>query len=75
MSLENTDLELADYCNLNRDINKRFLNDFLMSNFFLKYTESWHTNVNAVTSMTGNGRNKLRTYLYLNYNNLPVLNQ
>jgi hypothetical protein len=29
---------------------------------FLKYTESWHTNVNAVTSMTGNGRNKLRAY-------------
>ena len=57
-----TDLELADYCNLNRDINKRFLNDFLMSKMFLKYTKSWHTNVNAVTSMTGNGRNKLRTY-------------
>ena len=34
-----TDLELADYCNLNRDINKRFLNDFLMSKMFLKYTE------------------------------------
>jgi hypothetical protein len=57
-----TDLELAVYCNLNRDINKRFLNDFVMSKMFLKYTESWHTNVNAVTSMTGNGRNKLRTY-------------
>ena len=35
-----TDLELADYCNLNRDINKRFLNDFLMSKMVLKYTES-----------------------------------
>jgi len=46
----------------NRDIDKRILNDLLMSKIFLKYTESWHTNVSAVTSMTGNGRNKLRTY-------------
>ena len=57
-----TDLELADYCNLSRDIDKRILNDLLMSNMFLKYTESWHINVNAVASMTGKGRNKLRTY-------------
>jgi hypothetical protein len=28
----------------------------------LKYTESWHINVYAVASMTGNGRNTLRTY-------------
>ena len=53
-----TDLELADYCNLNRDIDKRILNDLLMSKMFLKYTESWHINVNAVASMTRNGRNK-----------------
>jgi hypothetical protein len=33
-----------------------------MSKMFLKYTESWHINVNAVASMTGNGRNKLRKY-------------
>ena len=58
-----TDLELADYCNLSRDIDKRILNDLLMSKMFLKYTESWHINVNAVASMTGNGRNKLRTYI------------
>jgi hypothetical protein len=32
-----TDLELADYCNLNRDIDKRILNDLLMSKMFLKY--------------------------------------
>jgi hypothetical protein len=30
-----TDLELADYCNLNRDIDKRILNDLLMSKMFL----------------------------------------
>jgi hypothetical protein len=57
-----TDLELVDYCNLSRDIDKRILNDLLMSNMFFKYTESWHINVNAVASMTGKGRNKLRTY-------------
>jgi hypothetical protein len=34
-----TDSELAVYCNLNRDIDKRFLNDLLMSKMFLKYTE------------------------------------
>jgi hypothetical protein len=33
----------------------------------LKYTESWHINVNAVASMTRNGRNKLRTYKFINY--------
>jgi hypothetical protein len=32
------DLELADYCNLNRDIDKRFSNDLLMLKMFLKYT-------------------------------------
>ena len=57
-----TDLELTDYCNLSRDIDKRILNYLLMSKMFLKYPESWHTNENAVTSMTGNERNKLRTY-------------
>ena len=57
-----TDLELTDYCNLSRDIDKRILNYLLMSKMFLKYTESWHINVNAVASMTGNGRNKLRKY-------------
>ena len=44
------------------NIDKLILNDLLMSNMFLKYTESWHINQNAVASMTGNGRNNLRTY-------------
>jgi hypothetical protein len=44
------------------DIDKLILNDLLMSNMFLKYTESWHINQNAIASMTGNGRNRLRTY-------------
>ena len=35
-----TDLELTDYCNLSRDIDKRILNYLLMSKMFLKYTES-----------------------------------
>ena len=30
-----TDLELADYCNLNRDMDKRISNDLLMSKMFL----------------------------------------
>jgi hypothetical protein len=34
---------------------------------FLKYSESWHINVNTVASMTGNGRNKLRTYKRFKY--------
>ena len=34
---------------------------------FLKYKESWHINVNAVASMTENGRNKLRTHKLFNY--------
>ena len=50
-----TYLELADYCSIHRDIDKRILNDLLVSNMFLKYSESWHINVNAVASMTGNG--------------------
>lgn len=61
-----TDLELEDYCNLSRNIDKRILNDLLMSKMFFKYTERWHINVNAVASMTGNGRNKLRTYKLFN---------
>ena len=44
------------------DIDKLILNDLLMSNMFLKYNESWHINQNAIASMTGNGRNRLRTY-------------
>jgi hypothetical protein len=50
-----TYLELADYCSIHRDIDKRILKDLLGSNMFLKYSESWHINVNAVASMTGNG--------------------
>jgi hypothetical protein len=52
-----TYLELANYCNLNRDMDKCILNDLLMSKMFLEYTESWHINVNAVASNTGNGPN------------------
>jgi hypothetical protein len=33
-------LELADYCNLKRDIDQRILNDLLMSKMVLKYIES-----------------------------------
>ena len=62
-----TYLVLADYCSIHRDIDKRILSDLLVSNMFLKYSESWHINVNAVASMTGNGRNKLRSYKLFNY--------
>ena len=57
-----TDLELTNYCNLNRDIDQLTLNYLLMSNMFLKYIKSCHINVNAFASMTGNERNILRTY-------------
>ena len=53
-----TCLELADYCSIHRDIDKRILNDLLVSNMFLKYSESWHINVNTVAPMTGNGEIK-----------------
>ena len=56
-------MELADYCNLKRDIDQRILNDLLMSKMVLKYIESILANKCECPPFPSvNWWNKLKSY-------------